>query len=44
MDRNTLSDRPIKPRRLKGTYSYRFRNYVALAVITTGSLIAAAWL
>jgi hypothetical protein len=35
----TISDYPVKPRKTKGTYSYRARNYFATSFIVVGSLI-----
>lgn len=43
-EKRTISELPIKPRRTKGTYSFRFRNYVASALLGTGVVLGTVWM
>lgn len=42
-ERKTISEYPVKPRRTRGTYTHKFRNRVAAAVLAVSSLIGVAY-
>ncbi|CAG9798666.1 unnamed protein product [Chironomus riparius] len=42
-EKSTISEYPVKPRRTKGTYSYRARNYFATACVLFGGLVGLAY-
>ena len=43
-DKRSVSEYPIKPRRTKGTYAHRARNYFASSVIAAGILIGVIYM
>lgn len=43
-EQRSVSEKPIKPRRTKGTVAHKARNKFATAVILGGSLLGLAWM